>query len=477
MAKKKSTATKSAGSTRTKAAGTKSTKAKSSSTKKATTKVKATRTKAAKSKTTIPQLEDYQWDAYSCCGCKGCVWVDHVYCSGVKYGMRCPSIHEYDLDTYSAIGRNKLALGLLDGTFDFNNTALDIIYKCCLCGACDIGCKRNLDLDPGMVLETLRIRAVEKGKGPLPAHKKVTDKIARTGNRYGASASTRPNWLPKNIKTSARPQMLYFVGCNSSYKDKNIALATAGILDAAKVKWAPFPDEACCGHPYYEVGMAEEALKQAKGNIDALKKSGARTIVTSCAECYKTWKVDYPKLMDKPTEKMGYNVIHITELAAEKIAAGKLEPKYPIDLKVAYHDPCNLARLSDDWVPWHGTRGKWGVTEPPKQYRRGTNVPYQPARDILDAIPGLERTEFIRMKENTMCCGAGGGVAEAYPEFARNTADHRLEEAQDVGAEAVATACPYCNDNFSYVSADRGRDMKVFDVTELLYASLTGRGI
>ena len=474
MAKAKSTRIKS---TKTKAAVTKSAKTKLIRSKAATVKSKSNRTKLAKARNTIPQLEDYHWDALNCCGCKGCIWVDHVYCSGVKYGMRCPSVQEYELDTYSAIGRNKLALGLLDGTFEFNETTLDIIYKCNLCGACDIGCKRNLDLDPGMVLETLRMRAVEKGKGPLPAHKKVTDKIASSGNRYGSSTGTRANWLPKDIKTSRKPEMVYFVGCNSSYKDKNIAVATAGILDAAKVKWALFPEETCCGHPYYIAGMANAALKQAKRNVEAFEKSGAKTIVTSCAECYKTWKVDYPKLMDMATADMPYKIIHITELAAEKIADGTLKPEYSIDLKIAYHDPCNLARLSDDWIPWHGTRGKWGVTEPPKPYRRGADVPYQPARDILDAIPGLERTEFIRMKENTMCCGAGGGVAEAYSEFAHNTADNRLEEARDVGAEAVVTACPYCNDNFSYVAADRDRPIGVYDVTELLYASLTGRGI
>ncbi len=428
----------------------------------------------SKPKSTLPKLEDYHWDAFNCCGCKGCIWVDHVYCSGVKYGMRCPSLHEYEMDTYSAIGRNKLALGLLDGTFEFTDTTLDIIYKCCLCGACDIGCKRNLDLDPGMVLETLRMRAVEKGAGPLPAHEKITDKVKQSGNRYGSPANKRAAWLPKGSKVAAKPQALYFVGCNSSYKNKEIAKATAGILDAAKIKWALFPEEACCGRPYYVAGMASEALKQAERNIAALKKSGAKTIITSCAECYKTWKVDYPKLMDKATEDMPYKVIHITELAAEKIAEGKLKPKHPVNLKVAYHDPCNLARYSDDWVVWHGTRGKWGVTEPPKPYRRGSNAPYQPARDILDAIPGLERTEFIRMKENTMCCGAGGGVADAYPEFARNTADHRLEEAQDVGAEAVVSACPYCNDNFFYVANDRDRPIQVYDVTELLYQSLTG---
>ncbi|MFO8011169.1 MAG: (Fe-S)-binding protein [Dehalococcoidia bacterium] len=422
------------------------------------------------------KLENYHWDAINCCGCKGCIWVDHVYCSGVKYGMRCPSLHEYEFDTYSAIGRSKLALGLLDGTCDFTPTTLDIIYKCCLCGACDIGCKRNLDLDPGMVLETMRIMAVENGAGPLPAHKKVADNIARTGNRYGGVAEKRASWLPKSARVSTSPDILYFVGCNSSYKSREISRATAGILDAAGVNWALFPEEACCGHPYYVAGMAGETLKQAERNIRAFEKSGATTIVTGCAECYKTWKVDYPKLMDKPTADMPYKVIHITELAAEKIADGTLKPTHPVNIKVAYHDACNLARYSDEWIPWHGTRGKWGVTQPPKTYRRGANVPYQPARDILDAIPGLERTEFIRNRENTMCCGAGGGVLDAFPDMARNTADHRLEEAQDVGAEAIVSACPYCGDNFSRTAKDCERPIKYYDITQILNASLTGRG-
>jgi len=419
-------------------------------------------------------LKEYHWDAYNCCGCKGCVWVDHVYCSGVKYGTRCPSLHEYEWDTYSAIGRCKLALGLLDGTFEFNETTLDIIYKCNLCMACDIGCKRNLDLDPGMVLETLRMTAVEKGVAPIPAHKKLTDNIARSGNRYGSPAEKRGAWLPKKARTSARPEIVYFAGCNSAYKNKDIARATAGILDAAGASWAPFPEEACCGHPYYFAGMADAALKQAERNIASLRKIGARTIVTGCAECYKTWKVDYPKMMDKNTSEMPYEVIHITELAAGKIADGTLKPKHAVNLKVAYHDACNLSRASDPWIVWHGDRGRWGVTQPPKPYRRGTTVPYQPARDILDAIPGLERVEFFRMKENTMCCGGGGGVPEAYPEMARHTADHRLEEAQDTGAEAVVSACPYCHDNFSKTAREYDRPVEIYDVVQLLYQSLTG---
>lgn len=75
-----------------------------------------------------------------------------------------------------------------------------------------------------------------------------------------------------------------------------------------------------------------------------------------------------------------------------------------------------------------------------------------------------------------MCCGGGGGVMEAYPEFALHTADHRLEEAEDIGVEAVVSACPYCDENFARAAEAGGRRIKVYDVVQLLHESLTGKG-
>ena len=147
------------------------------------------------------KMQEYHWDAINCCGCKGCIWVDHVYCSGIKYGIRCPSLYTYEFDTYSAVGRTKLALGLMDGTFEFTPRAVEIIYKCSLCMACDVGCKRNLDLDPGMVLETMRIAAVERGAGPPEALRKVAENVLSRGNRYGGAPEntrqSRPTSPPR----------------------------------------------------------------------------------------------------------------------------------------------------------------------------------------------------------------------------------------------------------------------------------------
>ena len=390
--------------------------------------------------------------------------------------MRCPSLYHRTFDAYSCMGRNKIALGILNGEVDFTPKTTEIIYQCNLCGACLAGCKRNLDLDVDMTLETLRIRAVEKGAAPIPAHKILNDHILKSGNRYGADEKKRNKWLPKSARVSDKPDMVYFAGCNSSFKNKELAVATSKILDAVGANYALFAGATCCGNPLYESGDADAALKQARKNIASLKETGASTVVTSCAECYKVWKVDYPKLLDRSTEEMDYKVLHITQVANEKIQKGALKLENPVPMRVAYHDSCKLTRCSDDWVPWHGERGKYGVTIPPKVWRRGIKGVIMEPREILASIPGLELKEMIRNGMNTLCCGAGAGVAEAYPDYALNVANHRLDEAEDVGIEALIVSCPYCKDMFTKAAEEGGRPMKCYDVTQVLVESITGKG-
>ncbi len=422
------------------------------------------------------KLEEYRLDMESCPGCRGCIWVDHIFCSGIEYPYRCPSIYHETFDAYSCMGRNKIAFGILNGEVDFTPKMLDIIYKCNLCGGCLAGCKRNLDLDTDMVLETLRIRAVEKGVAPIPAHKAVNDKIAESGNRYGADNSKRQEWLPSDAKVSDNPDVVYFAGCNSSFKNQQLAIATTGILDAAGVNYALFPGEKCCGNPLYESGDADAAKKQAEANIAALKATGASTIVTSCAECFKVWKVDYPKLLDKATKDMDYKVVHITQIAIEKIMDGTIKLEHPVNMQVAYHDSCKLTRCSDDWTPWHGERGKYAVTIPQKNFRRGITGVIMEPREVLASIPGIEFKEMIRNGMNTMCCGAGGGAADAFPEYTQNIANHRLDEAEDVGIDALVSSCPYCKDTFEKAARDGERSIKCYDITQVLYEAITGKG-
>jgi Fe-S oxidoreductase len=423
----------------------------------------------------VTEIENFIYDMSTCVKCKGCFWVDHIYMHGIKFSYRCPSAEKFLFDSYgSAYGRFRTALGVLEGKLDYSDRFLGTVYNCTMCGACDTGCKRNLDLEVGLTLEAIRIKCVQEGKGPMPEHKKIAKNIAKNHNRYGSPHANRSKWLPSDVKPSAKADIVYFVGCNSSYVHTEIAQATAKILASTNTKFMLLDSEEwCCGYPLYSTGQVDAFKKQVEHNIEAVKKAGASTVLVSCAEGYKTWKVDYPKILGKSTDDMGFKVVHLVEHVDQLLKAGSLKFNKPISMKATYHDSCNLARLSEPWIPWEGTRGQWGVVTPPLQRRRGTNGIYQQPRDILSAIPGLELEEMIRIRENALCCGAGGGVRDAFKDFALWTANERLEEVREIGAEAIISACPYCKDNFSDAVKAARDEIKVYDISELIWQAIS----
>ena len=97
---------------------------------------------------------------------------------------------------------------------------------------------------------------------------------------------------------------------------------------------------------------------------------------------------------------------------------------------------------------------------------------YEPPRDVLKSIPGVKLREMTRIKEYAWCCGAGGGVSESNPEFAKWTAKDRIEEAGTTGAEAIVTACPWCEKTFNEAIEETGSALKVYDIVELVENAL-----
>jgi Fe-S oxidoreductase len=93
---------------------------------------------------------------------------------------------------------------------------------------------------------------------------------------------------------------------------------------------------------------------------------------------------------------------------------------------------------------------------------------YEPPREVIRSIPGIELVEMERIREYSWCCGAGGGVREAFEDFSEWTALERIEEAKAVGAQALVTTCGWCERNFKDALDARGDDFQIFDLTELL---------
>jgi Fe-S oxidoreductase len=104
---------------------------------------------------------------------------------------------------------------------------------------------------------------------------------------------------------------------------------------------------------------------------------------------------------------------------------------------------------------------------PSKPINYGTQGVFDAPRQVIRALPGVRFVEMHRIREYAYCCGGGGGVPEAHPNVARSAAFQRLEEARDVGAETLVTACQHCRHNFT--RWDEGASIPVVDLVDLVY--------
>ena len=213
--------------------------------------------------------------------------------------------------------------------------------------------------------------------------------------------------------------MLYFRGCTAREKLTSIQEATEKLLKLADVDYHVLEDEKCCGSVLLRTGFLKEAQEQIEKNTEILK---GETVITSCAGCYKTLKEDYD----------GLDVIHISQLLNRLINEGKLDVS-KTDLNVTYHDSCHLGRHCDEF------------DEP---------------REVINSVANLIEMENVR--ENSLCCGAGGGVKSAYPQIASQMGKSRIEQAKETGCETLVTPCPFCKLNLE------NDDLEVLDLTEFL---------
>jgi Fe-S oxidoreductase len=416
-------------------------------------------------------LEDYRSDMEMCCRCSICKFVPLEKLKENQHSYVCPSIARYNFHAYAGGGRMGFGVALLDKRFDYSDKLLEVVYNCQMCGACDISCKYAMDMEVLEPINEVRIKCVEDGH-TLPALDSTINSLRKQGTMVAGARARRGDWaegLEVKDFTKQKAKVIYHAGCRVCY-DRDmwkVAQDTMTLLQKAGVDVGIAGEhEMCCGSRAYQTGYKEDFLKQAKSTMALLGKSGAETLVTGCADCYHAFKVLY----DKFGLKGKLEVLHTTEYLARLIKEGKLKPARKVEVKVTYHDPCHLGRLGEPYIHWQGkpVPGHIRIFDPPKEFRRGTYGVYEPPRDVLRSIPGLKLVEMDRIKEYAWCCGAGGGVTETNPEFARWTARERIGEAESTGAEAIVTACPGCERNFSDTMKESGSSLKVYDVVELL---------
>jgi Fe-S oxidoreductase len=415
-------------------------------------------------------LEDYADIVKKCLRCSVCKWIPQIQIQSQKFATACPSIDKYNFHSYSGGGRIIVALSYMLNRIEPSEKLLDVIYKCTLCRACSISCQYLNKLDPQEIIQEMREHLVEQGHAPLPAHKKYIDNTIENHNPYGEPHKERMAWLPDDVKVTEGAKLAYYVGCTSSYRRKEIAIATARVLTKAGVEFTIL-DEYCCGSPLLRAGAKGEVLKLMKHNVDELEKRGIEEVIMSCAGCYSTVKADYPKYT-----QYSFKVTHTAEYFGRLISEGKLKLKKPIKMKATYHDPCHLGRCSEPYEEWDGQIMEpislVRIEVPPKPRRKGTHGIYEAPREVIEKIPGIDFVEMERIREYSYCCGAGGGVKAAYPDFALDTAKTRLEEVDATGAELLISTCPFCATNLKDGIEANGSKLKFKDLSELILEAL-----
>jgi Fe-S oxidoreductase len=391
-----------------------------------------------------------------CTRCSYCKYIDMWEVKDARFVKVCPSSLRYLFDCYSCQGRQDVALALLDGRLQYEDSPdlINIFYKCDTCGGCDVACKRGKDAERLRVLLDMRAKLVEDGQ-LVPEHMMVIDNLKKEDNMMMGRKADRGKWaegLDVKDLTREKAEVVFHAGCHVSYDEKQWDLARKAVtlLKNAGVDVGIMGgDEACCGCRAYDMGYRGELTKFAEHNIQAWTNAGVKTVVTSCADGYYAMKRLYPE------HGSGFEVVHTVEFIDRLIGEGKVRFSKSVPLTVTYHDPCHMGRRANVYEPGKAIMGL-----------------YDPPRDILRSIPGVELVEMYRIKEYAWCCGAGGGVKEAYPDFSEWTARERVEEAKVTGAEAIVTACPWCERNFRDVINGNGERIKVYDIVELVQQAI-----
>lgn len=415
-------------------------------------------------------LEDYKRDMEGCSRCSSCKWVPFNQIKSWRFAKNCPSICRYNFHAYSGSGRMIIGNSILEGRSELNDAVTEIVFRCQLCGACDTACKvYRDDIDLTEVLLELRAHCIESGQ-LLVEHMAIIDALKREDNVLGEPKAERGEWAAglevKDINREAC-EVIFHAGCRYSY-DPDLRDTVRGqvrlMLAAGADVGLAGAEESCCGGRAYELGYRGEAANYADDLLSRVKASGAHTLVTPCADGYAHMRYLYPRM----GKELPCEVLHVSQYLERLVAEGRLRLREPVPLLLTYHDPCHLGRMGEPFLAdWSDDKLK----RPMSLKRSGRKGIFDEPRALLAAIPGVELTEMERIREYSWCCGAGGGVLEAFPDFAAWTAQERLQEALATGAEALATACPWCVRVFRDAAAEASIDLPVYDLADLVMIS------
>lgn len=439
------------------------------------------RTMNARAGDTSP-LAELTGNISHCWRCSHCKWVPSPKSN--EFAHACPSIQWGNFHAYSGGGKVITAYALKEGEADYTDAALESVFACTMCGACDTACKSNNGeiVEPLSVLYALRRHVAEEGRS-LPEHTAMIDNLCREGNAAGHPRGQRSRWCDGlDIKDAlAKPvDVLLHIGCENAFDP---ALwpelrAIVDLLNKAGVDFGiAYDRETATGESAYDLGFEDHARSLGGSMSELIAASGASRLVTCSASSYAGIRNIWPRLnVAAPL----CEVLHISDYIDELIDNGQLQVNGAFNGIVTYHDPCKLGRLSEVHEPsdakWTKVLNTMSVRDAPKQILFGNDGLYEAPRKLLERLRGLKLVEMERNRVASYCCGAAGGAKEAFPEFSRSAARNRLAEAAATGASVVATACGGCQRHLSDVAREDNADLKIMGIFELLAGNTLSSG-
>jgi Fe-S oxidoreductase len=442
-------------------------------------------------------LNKHESDMWRCVRCSLCKFPPLAQIWSAKFSSACCSMDFGVFHAWSGGGKIAMAFSLQKNRIsEITDEMRDAILQCTLCGACDVACKGNTNIEVLDILYDLRRFLVET-KGPHPSHEKYINYAIKSHNVYDEDHQKRQEWI-NNSKAKSDPssKTLFFTGCTSAYRQQSIVKASVEILNSTGYTFQLSKDEHCCGSPIYRAGMPHKAKKFFEYNLELFEKLGIEEVITACPGCYSMLKSEYPKLLDEKHYNIWefIKIRHMTEVIEDLFKQKRIEltDKPKDKIIVSYHDPCHLGREGEPFVPdWKGIKRKIFnqviILDPPKKFKYGKEGIYDPPRNILQNLKNhIEFVEMYRIQEYAYCCGAGAGVKSAFPEMALNSASNRLDEAEEIlnqkfkelyknnlpsnesDYKILVSSCPFCKTNFEDAIKLTGKKIKYMDINELL---------
>jgi Fe-S oxidoreductase/nitrate reductase gamma subunit len=399
----------------------------------------------------IQKAEELSWkqrmDLDTCVSCGRCDEVCPAYMADKEYFSPRQLIARLkaSLDEIAA-GKNgegkdaAKALDVIGKAFDE-----EFIWHCRTCGACMEVCPALID-HVDTLMELRRNEVLIQGRIPEEAGRAM--RLYETNGNPFAPQSERTDWINQMgvrvVGPGEKVDVLYWIGCCVTFDPQKhkIAEDVCALLKKCGVDYGVLgEDEKCCGDPARLMGQEMLFQQTAKEQVELIKQREFKVLLTGCPHCYNVLKHEYKQF------GANFNVVHHSEYIREMLDRNQIRPEFGKERKYVYHDPCYLGRYQKI---------------------------FDPAREVVQSIPGARLLEMKNRREKSLCCGAGGGHYWMDLKRGERINNLRVKQAHAAGADTIVTACAYCmhmlQDSVKLLNYDE--TMRVIDVASLTADSL-----